>query len=270
LLDGGNLTLFQDEIMLRWILAFLMTGPVWGYSLTQDFINGFYWATLPVQFVIVESDPSRKALLTQFVNSAMKQWEDETGFSLWDLGTGSSSNIIRWSTNFGAETRMDPSSVLAVAIRYTSGPYFARSEIIINGSHSAFNSPYSAINNMNLGTTLVHELGHTIGLDHSENMQAIMAPNLQYPFNGLHNDDLNGMREAVTTTETRQRERYVSPLAGARSEKSAQGLSCASTTAASSTGSGLVSTLVGVLIPLIKKLSFVVKSLLRYVRNLII
>ncbi len=255
--------------MLRWILAFLMTGPAWGYNLTQDFVNGFYWATLPVKFVIVESDSSRKALLTQFVNSAMKQWEEETGFSLWDLGTGSSSNIIRWSTNFGAETRMDPSTVLAVAIRYTNGPYFARSEIIINGGHSAFNSPYPAINNMNLGTTLIHELGHTIGLDHSENMQAVMAPNLQYPFNGLHEDDLNGMREAVTTTETRQRERYVSPLASTRSGKSAQGLSCASTIPAGSTGGGLTSLMVGILIPLIKKVGLWVKSLFRCVRKLV-
>lgn len=239
--------------MLKWILMFAFTMPAWGYNLTQDFINGFYWASLPVKFVVVDKDSTRKALLTQLANSAIKQWEDETGYSLWDLGSGSGSNIIRWSTNFAAETRMDPTTVLAVAIRYTDGPYFARSEIIINGSHSAFTSPYPAINNTNLATTLVHELGHTIGLDHSENMMAVMAPTLQYPYNGLHNDDVSGMREAVETTETRQRERYVSPLAYSNDTKSTQALSCGTTTPMQASGNGMSSLVIGILIPFLRK-----------------
>jgi hypothetical protein len=246
---------------IRWILLFLISFPAWSYNLTRDFINGFYWASLPVKFVIVDNDQGRKALLNQLATSAIRQWENETGLSLWDLSTSSSSNIIRWSSNFAAETKMDPSTVLAVAIRYTNGPYFAKSEIIINGGHSAFNSPYSAINNINIGTTLVHELGHTLGLDHSENKLAIMAPTLQYPYNGLHEDDLSGMEDVYLQTEQRQLTRYVSPLAYSREKSSGQALSCGTTGSATSSTNGFFSLAAGILIPFIRKFLSWFKSL---------
>lgn len=246
---------------IKWILALTLTMPAWGYNLTQDFTNGFYWATLPIKFVVVDSDSSRKQLLEQLAEAAIKQWENRTGYDLWDLSGHGATNIIRWSNNFAQETRMDPTSVLAVAIRYTNGPYFARSEIIINGSHSAFNTPYSSINNTNLGTTLVHELGHTMGLDHSENMLAVMAPTLQYPYNGLHSDDIAGMREAYAQTEERQLTRYVSPLAYAGEGQSGQALSCGTTTPVHAQGNNLFSMGLGILIPFVRKLLRWFKSL---------
>lgn len=246
---------------IRWFLIFSITIPAWGYNLTQDFINGFYWASLPISFMVVEKDPSRRELLNNLAESAIRQWEKNTGFSLWDLSNNSSANIIRWSTNFAQETKMDPNSVLAVAIRYTNGPYFAKSEIIINGSHSAFNSPYSAINNTNIGTTLVHELGHTIGLDHSENMMAVMAPTLQYPYNGLQPDDLDGMKEAYEKTEERQVTRYVSPLAYTKVSQTGQALSCGTTIPVQSSGSSMLSLGLGLLIPFVRKVLRWFKSL---------
>jgi Matrixin len=248
----------------KWILLFFITTSAWGYQLTQDFKNGFYWASLPVRFIVVEKDPNRKAILDELSSAAINQWENQTGLSLWDLSSTGTSNIIRWSTNFAAETRMDPQSVLAVAIRYTNGPYFAKSEIVINGSHNAFNTPYENINKMNIGTTLVHELGHTIGLDHSENMLAVMAPSLQYPYNGLHSDDLNGMSDAHAQTEYRQLTRYVSPLAYTKLENSNQPLSCGTTATSSSQLNlqGLFSLGLGLLIGLIRKVMKWFKSLL--------
>lgn len=248
---------------IKWLLLFSLTTPSLAYRLTQDFINGFYWASLPVKFIVVETNTERKALLEQLSASAIRQWERETGLSLWDLGTDGSTNIIRWSTNFAAETRMDPQSVLAVAIRYTNGPYFAKSEIIINGGHSAFNSPYDSINKTNIGTTLVHELGHTLGLDHSENMQAIMAPTLQYPYNGLHSDDLIGMADAHAQTEQRQITRYVSPLAYTKQEQTGQALSCGTTSPLGATqGNAFVSLATGLLLPFFRRLFRWLKSLL--------
>jgi Matrixin len=248
-------------MLMRWIIVFSISLPSWSYNLTQDFINGFYWASLPVKFVVVDTDPARKQLLSQLANAAVSEWENDTGYSLWDITTNSETNIIRWSTNFADETKMDPTSVLAVAIRYTNGPYFAKSEIIINGSHAAFNSPYPSINNINLGTTLVHELGHTMGLDHSDNLLAVMAPTLQYPFNGLHPDDLDGMKEAFLQTEDRQVSRYVSPLAYSKVNQSGQPLSCGTTGPLHVSGNGLFSLGLGMLIPFIRKLSQWFKSL---------
>jgi hypothetical protein len=251
----------MKTMLMRWILLFSITLPAWGYNLTQDFVNGFYWAQLPIDFIIVDKDATRKALLKQLAGSAINQWESSTGYSLWQLGESSSKNIIRWSTNFAAETRMDPTSVLAVAIRYTNGPYFAKSEIIINGGHSAFNTQFPTVNNANIGTTLVHELGHTMGLDHSENMMAVMAPTLQYQFTGLHPDDLDGMKDAYEQTEHRQLTRYVSPLAYQEDSSESQPLSCGTTGPVQASGNGSLSLGAGILITFVRKVFRWFKSL---------
>jgi hypothetical protein len=243
-------------MFIKWLIIFTISIPAWGYNLTQDFMNGFYWASLPINIVVIDNNIPRKNMVLSKAQRAVAEWEVKTGLSLWDITESGSSNIIRWSTNFAAETKMDPASVLAVAIRYTTGPYFAKSEIIINGDHSAFNTDYQWINEMNLLTTLVHELGHTMGLDHSENMMAVMAPTLQAQYAGLHPDDINGMSHAIEQTEERQITRYVSPLAYSKEQKSAQPLSCGTTGPVSpgAAGNGILSLAAGMLIAFVRKI----------------
>jgi hypothetical protein len=235
----------------KWILIFSLTTHAWGYQLTSDFMNGFYWASLPVNIMVVESNPSRKELLENLAQTAISEWETRSGFTLWSFLRTGTTNIIRWSTNFAAETRMDPSNVLAVAIRYTNGPYFAKTEIIINGNH-VLNQ-----NQTYLRTTLTHELGHTMGLDHSDVEEAVMAPTLQAFYSGLHQDDVQGMQAAYTETEYRQLTRYVSPLAYNKETQTNQPLSCGTVGVANQSGQvsyqGLFSLLTGLLIAFVRK-----------------
>jgi hypothetical protein len=233
--------------MWKWLLTLTFVTNAWGYSLTQDFVNGFYWASLPINLAVVDSNSSRKALITNLARTAIGEWESKTGLSLWNFSEGGTKNVIRWSNNFAAETKMDPTSVLAVAIRYTNGPYFAKTEIIINGSH------YLNSSREHLLTTITHELGHTIGLDHSENMMALMAPTLQNPYMGLHQDDLLGMEEAYAQTEERQLTGYISPLAYKTEESSSSPLSCG-TVGVNGGHNGFFSLGIGLLIGLLKKL----------------
>jgi len=243
---------------MKFILCLLITTPAWGYKLTTDFVNGFYWQKLPVSITVIESDATLKSKLEYLSRMAIQDWENNTGLNLWDTTNAGTANVIRWSRNFAAETNMDPASVLAVAIRYTNGPYFAKTEIIINGNHI-----YNQQNNYLL-TTITHELGHTMGLDHSNEMEAIMAPSLQLNSSGVRRDDVIGMEDAVRETLHRQQTGYVSPLAYETEEKESNPLSCG-TIAVSSTASplsGLISLGAGILIGFVRRIMKWLKTIL--------
>jgi hypothetical protein len=236
----------------KWIFLVFLAFPAWGYRLTTDFNNGFYWASLPVSISVEDSDSQRKQRIISIAKTAINEWESRTGLSLWDFSETSQPNVIRWSNNFAAETRMDPFTVLAVAIRYTNGPYFARTEIVINGGHQLnTDNDY-----LHLRTTLTHELGHTMGLDHSDVGSAVMAPTLQANYRGLQPDDLSGMEEAHSITHHRQLTGYVSPLAYQTEEKSSQPLSCGTVGVINSptvSFQGVLSLAAGLLISFVRK-----------------
>jgi hypothetical protein len=239
---------------LKWILVFCLTTPVWAYRFTKDFdmeTGGFYWQSLPINIMVVESDPGRKAMLEDLSKAAIMDWEDSTGLSLWDWANTGTRNIIRWSTNFAKETNMDPATVLAVAIRYTNGPYFARTEIVINGGHT-YNQNQSL-----LRTTITHELGHTMGLDHSENNSAVMAPTLQPWYTGLHPDDVQGISAAHAEMIYRQQTGFVSRFSFSSEESQPQALSCGTVGPLQATSgmglNGILSLAGGFLISLLRK-----------------
>lgn len=236
------------------VFTFFIALPAWGYNLTQDFTQGFYWLSLPITIKVDDVDATRKTTLEQLAQDAVGEWEARTGLSLWSFDAGST-NIIRWSNAFAAETKMDPVTVLAVAIRYTHGPYFAKTEIVINGGH-----PLNHELN-HLLTTITHELGHTMGLDHSNHPEAVMAPTLQDPYRGLDADDVQGIAFTTSETEKRQLTKFVSPLAYEKSE-SKQPLSCATVGVAGSAGSGgFASLALGMLIGFVRKILKKFKSL---------
>ncbi|MES2528768.1 MAG: M57 family metalloprotease [Bdellovibrionota bacterium] len=242
---------------MKFILCLLLTTPAWGYKLTQDFVNGFYWQRLPINITVVESDPTLKSKLEFLSRSAVQDWESSSGLNLWDTTSAGTSNIIRWSKNFAAETNMDPASVLAVAIRYTNGPYFAKTEIIINGNHI-----YNQQNNYLL-TTITHELGHTMGIDHSDFGDAVMAPSLQLNSSGVRQDDVRAVDDAVSQTVHRQETGYVSPLAYSSEEESSSPLSCGTvaTTTTASPLNGLLSLGAGILIGFVRRIRKWLKDL---------
>lgn len=233
---------------IKILLTLLLSLPTaWGYNLTQDFKNGFYWSSLPIGISVIDASPARKTKIENLTKKAIKEWESLSDRNLWDETNTTTSNIIRWSDNFAAETGMDAASVLAIAIRYTGGPYFAKTEIVINGNH-ILNQ-----NDIYLETTILHELGHTMGLDHSGDWDAIMAPTLkQTP--EVEYDDVLGMREAYRQMLQRQTTGYVSPLSYQKEETSSQPLSCATVAVSTSTpASGMISLGLGILIGFVRK-----------------
>lgn len=238
---------------IKWLSIFLLSSPVWAYRFTTDFSNGFYWQEVPINITVVDSDPARKAKILALSQAAIDEWQTSSGLQLWDYVGSGTKNIIRWSTNFAKETKMDPTTVLAVAIRYTDGPYFAKTEIVINGSHT-FNQ-----NDALLRTTITHELGHTMGLDHSDVGQAVMAPTLQTFYTGLHSDDVQGVQAAHAEMENRQITGFVSPLAYSNDEAGKNAMSCGTVgqVGAANSGvsvNGLLSLASGLLISFVRKI----------------
>jgi hypothetical protein len=197
--------------MFKYLISYIFLlhlSDAFAYRFTSDFQNGFYWESTPIKIEVEDNDQQRKQWIETLTREAIEEWHSATGLFLWEFSSqGGGVNKIRWSNQFTQETGMNSFSTLAVTVRYSQGPYFIKTEIIINGQNS------SNQNSQSLRTILIHELGHTLGLDHSDNPQSVMYSNLIPVYRGLSADDLEGIEAVHQTTLKRQAERYVSPLA---------------------------------------------------------
>lgn len=197
---------------ILFLLTLLSSLSVHAYKLTGDFLQGYYWQTLPIQMVVLASDEEEGEDLLRVVEEAKAEWEGAVGAELWDfsagyaIGSSPVKSFIRWSNNFSKETGFDENTVLAIAIRYGVGPYFAKTEIILNGKNLMMRN-----SEVDLKKVIIHELGHTIGLDHS-NQTAIMAPSIS-SIETIQYDDIAGANAAYSETVKRQRTGYAMALA---------------------------------------------------------
>ena len=198
------------------------------FNLTSDFKAGIYWSGLPVSAQNFASNQSEGQILSTLVAQAVSAWEDGVGKEIWNIpssaqvGVSPFGNAIRWSNDFATETGFNPSTTLAVTVRYRTGTFFSRFEIILNGGNTALRNNSSNI----LYQTILHELGHVIGLDHSEFSNAVMYASLQGN-NLLSNDDTSGALAAIDETLRRQEVGFVSKLARGQGEET-NALACGS------------------------------------------
>tara|TARA_R110002072_G_scaffold1989_5_gene16645 strand:- start:101044 stop:101826 length:783 start_codon:yes stop_codon:yes gene_type:complete len=235
------------------IILLLFTTNIQAYRFTSDFLNGFYWQSFPVQMQIFVNENSQGSLLSSLVNQAVNAWESEVGREIYSVpasyNVGSSfGNNIRWSKNFAAETGFDPSSTLAVTTRRTSGTYIGQVEVVLNAEFPGMLTNSGQI----LYRTILHELGHVIGLDHSEVSQVVMASSLTSA-TSLQGDDSLGVNAVVDEALYRQSIGFTSELSSSDEKNSPA--ACGSVDLGGGDGGGLPNILLSLFLGFILILS---------------
>lgn len=205
---------------LLYLLAQFIADFAYGYSFTGDFKQGIYWQSLPVTFQRFAVDDQEGSLLENIVRQATAEWENALGSSLWSLpgsyiiGASDSGNYIKWSNQFAKDTGLDDKQTLAVTVRYNNGNFFSKTVIILNGQLTSLRTNSGNI----LYKTILHELGHTLGLDHSNATSAIMRAYLS-DANHLTQDDEDGVAALYNETVTRQLSSYRANLEEGKSQE---------------------------------------------------
>ena len=173
-------------------------------NVTHAFVvSGFSWPNATTTFFaspnsVADTELSSAQVTTAF-NEALNQWSNMTAFTYKaengspDPCTTNTNSYTFAPTNCGTSFS---SSTLAVATTFfRSGGTATRSRIVFNSNKSWNITGVSSGAGSDFRRVAVHELGHSLGLDHTTISPAIMRPNIgsvQVP----QADDLNGV-EAV-------------------------------------------------------------------------
>ena len=175
-------------------------------------IDTYTWASNKIVFYTgfnTNEDGTSAADYQSALNNAMTSWNNNSNFQYTSVLTykdpcdisNSDINSTRFKndicgTAFGA-------TVLAVAggSHYSGTTNSARAYIIFNSLNSWGIHDNNSDSPIDFKRVALHEVGHTLGLDHEEDNSSIMNPSYQGNITTLQPDDINGIRAIYGLTD---------------------------------------------------------------------
>jgi len=191
----------------------LFASSIYGYRLNRVAEAGARWQELPVSMTLNPTNSGLTEAETQrAINNAMTSWGTGVGQDVLEIGAIDKNipsasgmdpdavNAMVFSKNFMADTGFDADTTVAVGGQYGDGSLMSSAFVVFNaqkvgwGTNSTkCGTGYSYCDD--LETISLHELGHVLGLGHSEVAGAVMSASRSSKVNTtLKQDDIDGAK----------------------------------------------------------------------------
>ena len=205
----------------------LSVAVIFATSVKAYVLLDYRWPSATTTFNV--DIPSDDGLWNTAFEQAMGRWHAATIFDFRirrdtyedPCDTRDQQNGVGFSDDVCGEAFSE--DALAVALSWHRGDHLTESNIIFNNKYSwnVYDGPYAfgARNNIqDFRRVAVHELGHTMGLDHEDDVPAIMATSAEWGniIIAPTADDIAGIRALYGTSRTPTAPQLISPPDHAR------------------------------------------------------
>jgi len=200
------------------IIISIILNLTYSYSLNSVANQGYRWKNYPIYMELNSNNSDlTHAEAKRVINKAMDTWNSAAGINILKLEEAESNlsssktmslngiNAISFSKDFFSDTNgFDPDLVVAVGGQYGKGGIMTDGFVIFNAQSVVWETDTVRKNTNSytddLETIALHELGHVLGLGHSEQRTAVMSGmRLSRIKKELTQDDIDGILYLTTT-----------------------------------------------------------------------
>ena len=201
----------MKKILILVLATFAATQTLYAFQLNNVAKNGARWRSYPVSMSINTADSGlADKEVVSAIQEQMSKWNASIGTEVLAISGMNTTpaantmdvdgmNMIAFSTNFRADSNgFDPQSAVAIAGQYGDGYTMTDAFLLFNAEYVAWDTDSAKSTSKksyrdHLPTIALHELGHVLGLGHSEVTSAVMATTRQTKIVGtLTADDIAG------------------------------------------------------------------------------
>ncbi len=181
------------------ILGFFFSMNAYSFTLQGNSSNLKGWARGEVTFYVNTSNCPGSVDVVGLVKESLEVWNNTPTSSLKVKYGGSTTStssssppIVYCETNFNAITGADENSVPGAASVNTTGGQINSGFLVLNASGGQSN--IANLSRKNLLIVMTHEIGHVLGLGHSQTANAVMYYTYSFKTElNLAQDDIDGI-----------------------------------------------------------------------------